>query len=293
MDTVDLSSPAGAAEPDTDLAQRVTIATRELASPDRIARRAFHGLWWTFRNGFDRALETAHHSVWANPAAAGWTHVKQSATRDVWRAQLAGGVYYAKYYVRRGGLAGVKRWLRGPTCLAEWRGGLYALRADIPAVRPAGYTEHVVCDGRPCSLLVTEALEPAYGLDEFWTAIQRDEVPQRRRQDARQLVERVAEMIAHAHQSGFEHLDMHAANILVQPLGARRYRTAFVDLQSARLGVPLDDRAVVRNLAQLNQWFRRQSSTADRLRFLRAYLRWRNEYESRFEHSRPLGLSFE
>jgi hypothetical protein len=66
----------------------------------------------------------------------------------------------------------------------------------------------------------------------------------------------------------------------------------FVDLQSARLGVPVSDRAVVRNLAQLNQWFRRHSTLADRLRFLRAYLRWRGEYETVFRLGRSLGLSF-
>ena len=49
----------------------------------------------------------------------------------------------------------------------------------------------------------------------------------------------------------------------------------------------------MRNLAQLNQWFRRHSSIGDRLRFLRAYLRWRNEYEHAFEHARPLGMPYE
>jgi tRNA A-37 threonylcarbamoyl transferase component Bud32 len=141
-------------------------------------------------------------------------------------------------------------------------------------------------------LLVAQAIEPAQPLSDFWLQLQSDEDVARRRRDVSQLTELLAEMIARAHQAGFEHLDMHAANILVQPLGPRRYRTVFVDLQVARRGVPLSDWAVVRNLAQLNQWFYKHSSASDRLRFLRAYLRWRNEFETAFEPARPLGLDF-
>ncbi|MBN2447240.1 MAG: hypothetical protein JXO22_10965, partial [Phycisphaerae bacterium] len=83
-----------------------------------------------------------------------------------------------------------------------------------------------------------------------------------------------------------------AENILVQRTAPRQYRAVFVDLHSARLGVPISDRAVVQNLAQLNQWFRRHASIGDRLRFLRAYTRWRNEFEHALSHARHLDLSF-
>jgi Ser/Thr protein kinase RdoA (MazF antagonist) len=159
-------------------------------------------------------------------------------------------------------------------------------------VRSLAYTLDVACGGRRCALLVSEAVEPALPLNEFWLQLQSDEDAARRRRDAAQLLELLAEMIARAHQAGFEHRDMHAANILVQPLATRHYRTVFVDLQSARRGTPLSDHAVVRNLAQLNQWFRRHSSAGDRLRFLRAYLRWRYEFEPVFPHARLLGLDF-
>jgi hypothetical protein len=56
--------------------------------------------------------------------------------------------------------------------------------------------------------------------------------------------------------------------------------------------VPLSDRAVVRNLAQLNQWFRKNSTMGDRIRFLRRYGYWRNEYELSCAYGRRLGLSF-
>ncbi len=253
----------------------------------------FDGLHWTIRNGFDRVLARVPARAWCDPASQGWERIKHNGSRDVWRARIGDQVFYLKYYYCRGFRATLKRWLRGPACIAEWRTGIYTLEHGIDAVRPAGYTPRLRSRGGACSLLVTEAAEPSHPLDAFWRMIQSDPDVARRRADTQQLIERLAQMIARAHQAGFEHLDMHASNILVQPIGPRQYRTLFVDLHTARMGVALDARALVRNLAQLNQWFRRHSSVGDRLRFLRAYFRWRNEFEHRAPHGRPLELTFE
>ncbi|MBI5864711.1 MAG: phosphotransferase, partial [Planctomycetes bacterium] len=251
------------------------------------------GLNWTFRGGFERILASVPAAVWKNPASQGWKLVKSNSSREVWRASIQGAAYYVKYYHCSSWRARIKRLLRGPVCLKEWRGGIFAIEQGIPAVRPAGYVGDISCNGRPASILVTEAVEAAQPLDEFWRLLQTDRDVRRRRGDTRILIDRLAALIAGSHQAGFEHLDMHPANILVQTVGPRRYRTVFVDLQSARLGVPIDDVAVVRNLTQLNQWFRRNSTTADRLRFLRAYVRWRNEHETAHAQGRPLSLSFD
>ena len=255
-------------------------------------RGVFDGLEWTYRGGFEHALERVPASAWHEPARQGWQRIKDNARREVWRAQIDGRVYYLKYYGHGDWATRLKQLLRTSACEAEWQGGIYALRAGVPAVAPAGYTTHLTRDEGPCSLLVTEAVEPAYALSDFWRQIEADRDVRRQRRDAAQMAELLGEMIAKAHQSGFEHLDMHAANILVTPVAPGRYRTLFVDLQSARRGVPISDRAVVRNLAQLNQWFRRHASIGDRLRFLRAYLRWRNEYETEFSFGRPMEVPF-
>ncbi|MFO0838835.1 MAG: lipopolysaccharide kinase InaA family protein [Phycisphaerae bacterium] len=291
MKTIDLATDAAAV---TTLESAPSAPSRLIDEPQREIRSGeFHGLSWTFRDGFDRTLTRVPAAAWTNPAERGWKRVKHNGTREVWRATIEGVGYYLKYYRRHGWAAALKEAIRGPACLTEWKGGVFALRAGIPAVRPAGFTVHAPIEGHDSALLVTEAIEPVYPLNEYWLTLQSDTDRLRRRTDAARLIEQIAEMIAHAHQAGFEHLDMHAANILVSPVSPRAYRTLFVDLQSARLGVPIDDGAVVRNLAQLNQWFRKHSTVGDRLRFLQAYLRWRNEYEHAFEHGRPIGLSFE
>ncbi len=247
---------------------------------------------WTCRDGFDELLAGLAADQFADPQARGWSCVKTNPRRDVWRAEIAGRTFYLKYYRRRATDC-VKDLFRGTACRVEWTGGLYALQHGLPAVRPVAYTPRLTYRGRPASLLVTEGLDRVCGLNEFWRLLHADDDLRRQRADVHQLIERLAEMIARAHQAGFEHLDMHAANILVQTVGPRRYRTLLVDLQCARLGMPVHDEAIVRNLAQLNQWFRKEATIGDRLRFLRAYLRWRNEYEGTFPHSRRIGLSFE
>ncbi len=253
---------------------------------------AFYGQPWTFRNGFDAVLQRTPVSAWKDPSSQGWLKIKQNSRRDVWRARIDGKVYYLKYYRGDDWATWLKGLLRESACRSEWTGGLYALRAGIAAVAPAGYTTGLHTDTGVCSLLATEAVEPAHPLNEFWEQIEADDHPARQRRDKAQLIELLGEMIARSHQAGFEHLDMHAANILVQPVAPGRYRTLFVDLHSARRGTPMDAHAVVRNLAQLNQWFRRHASVGDRLRFLRAYLRWRNEYETEFELGRPLDVPY-
>ncbi len=271
------------------------------ASPaPEVTRGAFDGLTWTYGPGGAALLSAVPAQAWTSPAAQGWQLVKHNACREVWRAVIRGTPYFLKYYFSSRWRDAVTGWFRAPACEAEREGGLFALRAGIPAVHPIAYTRDVCRApaapqrdrGSRCALLITAAVEPAQPLNEFWLQVRSDPDLARRRCDTAELTELLAQMIARAHQAGFEHLDMHAANILVQPIAPRRYRTVFVDLQSARRGVPLSDRAVVRNLAQLNQWFRRHSTVGDRLRFLRAYLRWRGEFEDRCEHSRTLGLSF-
>lgn len=270
------------------------LSQSSLCTTHIIGHATFDSLRWTFRGGFDDFLANVPQRTWATPESQpGWRLVKCNGPREVWRAPVTSQTFYLKYY-RDGGVSGVfRRIFRPSACQAEWKGGIYALRSDLAAVEPYGFAAGVRRHSGSYSLLVTQAVEPAYPLNEYWAMIQTDDDARRRRNDSHTLVDLLGELLARAHQAGFEHLDLHAANILIQPLGQRRYRPLFVDLHSARLGVAVSDRAVVRNLAQLNQWFRKNASIGDRLRFLRSYCRWRNEYEQSFPHARPLGLEFD
>lgn len=283
-------TPRSLAAPQTPARPSVTVTDERAVG--REATDTFDGRRWTYRNGFEAVLRRLPADAWTSPDARGWECVKRNSGRAVYRAQLDDRAYYLKYFFNTRLKDRIKSRLRDPISREEWRCGMFALRAGIPVVPPAAYTTDLRMQGRPCSVLVTEAVEPSWALSAFWATLQTDENVRRRRADMTQVIERVAELIARAHQAGFEHTDMHAENILVQRVGPRAYRAVFVDLHSARLDVPVSDNAVLRNLAQLNQWFRRNASIKDRLRFLRAYARLRNEFEHRYPHGRELGLSF-
>lgn len=299
MDSLELSQHSLGSHPrvmDSPAPRRAASAADRAASPRSAAderRIERDGTTWVTRGGFDTILTNIPDAEWASPAAQGWEMVKKNGAREVWRATIAGRAYYLKYYQRDSWRGAIKSFISGDAAQAEWRGGLFAMQNGIPAARPVALTSRIAREGRIWALLVSEAIEPAQGLDEFWLSIQSDENIRRRREDTGHLIEILAELIARAHQAGFEHLDMHAANILIQPLAPRRYRAVLIDLHSARLSTPLSGAAVVRNLAQLNQWFAKHSSLGDRLRFMRAYLRWRNEFEHVFPHARQLDHSFE
>lgn len=236
MDSANLTSPtlsppleAGARRPAS------AGAAGQFASGDSV-RGVFDGLAWTHRPGCERLLAETPTAVWADPHAQGWQRVKHNPRREVWRAVLHGSAYYLKYYFGRPWAGAVQRLFRPVACQAEWEGGAFAARAGIPAIRPAAYALSLRRGRRRCALLVSEAVEPAVPLDEFWLRLQSDEEAGRRRHDVAQLTERLAEMIARAHQAGFEHLDMHVANVLVQAVAPRRYRTVFVDLHMPGAG---------------------------------------------------------
>ncbi|QOJ13822.1 MAG: hypothetical protein HRU75_03820 [Planctomycetia bacterium] len=265
-------------------------ARRTDGAPQQETRSA--GLRWTTCGGFDSAVRAVEPGAWADPGGAGWQLVKRNAVREVWRATILGRDFYLKYYCSGGIRSRIKRWFGQDACRSEWAASVYAAANGIAAARPAGFTSGIRRDGRSWSLLVTHAVTPATPLDAFWRGLCSDGNVRRRRTDVEALVETLAELLARAHQSGFEHLDMHAANILVQTVAPRRYRAVFIDLHGARIDAPIGPGAVVRNLAQLNQWFSRHSSTGDRLRFLRAYLRRRHEFEHVFRHARPLETDF-
>lgn len=247
------------------------------------------GIAWTATPEFATQLEYVTGRSWQAPDAAGWDCVKSNADRSVFRMQIANSGYFIKYYRERGTRMLLRRILRGGIAGREWACGRYAARYDLPAVRPVGFADDVTWAGERCSVLVLEEFERSRPLSRYWLQLLSD-ADVFAEQSA--LLERLAELIAHAHQAGFEHRDLHPSNILVQVSGAAPPRVVLADLYNARCGRPLGLRAVARNLAQLNQWFMTRSSLAQRLRFVRAYLRWRNEYEVIHAHT-GAGLQIE
>lgn len=200
--------------------------------------------------------------------------VKSNDGREVWRVQLNCGLVFAKVYYPSRRWIWLRRLLIGSGAGREIKVARYGFQHHIRTVQPIAAAEAAVKGRRPVGILITQGLAHAQPLNEVWASL--DPAASATRRMKNLLIDRVAQLIAHAHQNGFEHTDLHAGNVLLDPTGDGDYRALFVDLHNIRIGRPVSDAAVTRNLAQFNQWFRLRTPLTDRLRFLDRYLYWRD-----------------
>lgn len=274
------SAGTEACEQDDTQSPRVTLPW--------VSRRDGRWIWW---------IREDWAALWENEDAPNWLDlehdahsecVKSNESRSVYRTLWQGRPIYVKL-ARPPRRWGRVQWcVLGSSARREHRVGQYAEAHGIPVVEIIARGESPVGVGAHGSLLVTTGLADAESLSRCWEQLNGTEGSCRRRRNL--LIDRVARLIAHAHQSGFHHLDLHAGNILIQPRGKDDLRAVFVDLQNVRIARAVSRRAVLRNLAQIHQWFSIHANLTDRWRFLRRYLSWRSCYEGRTACSRPLNL---
>lgn len=249
-----------------------------------IARRRTETHDWRVLANYEQAAFGPGAPDWfALAACADTERVKDNRNRQVWRVGLGEQVVYVKVYRDAAPAEQLKSVLRGSPAWREWQAGLYAARIGLPAIVPIACARPVKPWSGGPSVLITHAVRHVVPLDQYWLAIRDD------RRAVAELIDRLAATVARAHQGGFEHRDLHVRNLLVQTEAGARPRILLVDLHSVRLGRPVGDAAVVRNLAQLNQWFRRQASFSRRLAFLKRYLQWRHSLAAELPHGRQLG----
>jgi len=250
---------------------------------------------WHVREDYASLLDEMPPSRWSElTQCRSASLVKENDGRQVWHVRCRDREVYAKVYTTDDLLARIKRWVRGPACLSEWRVAEYAQRYDLPAVEPVACGYRRSFRGGASCVLLTAAIPDAVPLNQYWTELNAITDPVRRHRRADAIIGAVAGLIAAAHQSGFRHVDLHAGNLLVADDASQenRPKVYFVDLHGVRVGRPVSDRAVIRNLAQLNQWFRRHAGLTQRIRFLRRYLEARARLHDRSPYARKLGLDF-
>lgn len=204
--------------------------------------------------------------------------VKIGHRRRVWRIRGEGRTVFAKVYELSGWLESIKRRLLGSPAQREWRAARWAIERGVSVVTPlaAGQCRS---PSRRCVFL-TEELAGSRTVPEVWEHASNADGPSCRSAVKRQLIDAVAQLLAHAHRVGFLHRDGHAQNMLafsVEVPGAGLCtRVAYVDLLGARTySGQVPDRLAAGALAQLDQNAHRLATRTQRLRFLRCYLRHR------------------
>ncbi len=258
----------------------------------RPVRIAVNGKIWHVRPGWEWLVYGQRAPNWlhliAEPNAE---PIKRNAAREVWRVRVEGQDYFAKLY-RETGLSGkIRSLFRGTGCKLEWRASRHALKHQIATVDPIAYGEVGLRGLGGPGIFITHGLPQALPLNEYWQRKVLTAPLSRRREVVNAVIEAAATAVARAHQFGFHHRDLHAGNLLATEEPDGRPRVVFVDLHNVRVGRRVPDDSAIRNLAQLNQWFRLRATRTDRLRFQRFYMAFREELSRRTGSGPSIQLS--
>lgn len=239
----------------------------------RWIRRA-QGRWsWHLRSDWARVLDAPDAPDWANLKDDSRAElVKANDGRQVWRVQWGKHLLFAKVCRPGRSWPVVRRWLFGPDAVREKRVADYAAAHGVKTVTPIAVATAPFRRREPVSILITLGLPHATALNEFWSQI--NDLPNTR-QKRNEVIDAAARLIACAHENGLEHSDLHAGNVLIEANGQLPCQALFVDLINIRTRRLVGTDAMLRNLAQFNQWFRSHATVTDRVRFLVRYLDWR------------------
>jgi hypothetical protein len=292
--TSSLRPPDPIGEPTSGLSQRHPPARSdgtEYSWPS--VKIAVNGVTWRVRHGWEWLVY--------GPSAPNWLHliaephaepVKRNVAREVWRVTVNGQEFFAKLYRERGLRGKLRSAVRGPGCSLEWRAGEYARKHGVATVEQIAFGIVGRRGLGGLGILVTRALPAAMPLNMYWERNVLSASPKQRQRRANAIIEATASAVARAHQCGFHHRDLHAGNLLAAVGQDDVPFVVFVDLHNTRLSRHVHDRLAIRNLAQLNQWFRTRATRADRLRFLRHYIAFRNELSRRASSGPTIELNY-
>jgi Lipopolysaccharide kinase (Kdo/WaaP) family len=197
--------------------------------------------------------------------------VKTGPHRTVYRLNLAEGEFYVKHFRVPDLKALVRNAILGSPAEREWNAAFEVAALGLPTFEPAGLgifrSKGIARDG----YLVSRAISDAIPLDQFLlTEFQAFSGP-RQAQVRQQLAAELGRIAATLHQNRIEHVDLHAANLLVRMNGPAQPSVSLIDLHSVRFRRIMTARAREGNLAALNQFFAGRATRSDRLRFFKAY----------------------
>jgi len=227
---------------------------------------------WCVRERWRTVLFGAHAPDWFQlEGEANAELVKRGQQRAVWRVQIDDAVYYAKVFEGAGPGDRVKNLVMGRSAEREWRALIRAEACGVPVVKALAVG--LVDVELNKAVLITQALPEAVRLTEVWMKRVVKAKLDRRREAAADLIPRVADLFAKAHEAGFLHPDAHPQNVLIDGGESGSPQAVFADVHDAGFrNRPLTLNQGLESLAHLDQFFRRFATKRERLRFLRAYL---------------------
>ena len=202
--------------------------------------------------------------------------VKRGAGRTIHRVRLPGLDFYVKHFRSPRLTTLVHHMFRQGRAEKEFTLAAVLDRCHVNTVYPLALGERRRRGVLVESWLVTEAIPNGLTLfdlieNHVGTPALPDTVELRRH-----IADELARLAATVHDHGIEHRDLHERNIVVQPAGAGRFRFFLLDLHELRRHRTLSWALARRELTRMGRYFTIRTTHADRLRFLKAYLRERH-----------------
>jgi tRNA A-37 threonylcarbamoyl transferase component Bud32 len=198
--------------------------------------------------------------------------VKSGPHRIVRRVELAEGLaIYIKHNLLPDARAWLRQCVRPSKARMEMELALALAQRGIPTIEPLALGEQEAAFGAGASYLVTRALEGTQTLNTLMAVAATTMSQQEQTRLRQRLAIALGRFVARLHEAGVKHGDFHAANILVRLDDNGHPHFWLIDLNTLKLGAPLDWGAARENLVMLARWFMTRVSRPDRLRFWQAY----------------------
>ena len=159
----------------------------------------------------------------------------------------------------------LKNLLRPSSALRSWLNGHQLLDRGIATARPLVLIQQRKYGISTTGYVVFEAVPDAHDISSAF-------LQSTSRCEKNAHIERIADLVRTMHERGVSHRDLKAPNILLN----QEASPVLIDLVGVRTYRSITRKVLVRDLARLNLSFHNAPavSRADRLRFLRCYLRW-------------------
>jgi serine/threonine protein kinase len=226
---------------------------------------------WQIRPGLEHlfAPEGLRLNEWL---AAGRAHIiKHGPHRTVYHVILPGLDFYLKHNRLADCRARLRELVRPSKARIEYEHAREVAARQVPTFEPLALGEPSRGSAARDSFLITRALPETRPLHSFLETSLPQWPPPRQARLRQRLAVALAQLLAHMHDTGIAHHDLHPGNLLLRLDADDRVELFLIDLHAVRIGSPLAWRARRANLILLNRWFSLRSQRANRLRFWRIY----------------------
>ena len=219
--------------------------------------------------GYFWFLEPAGHALFGanGPKLDGESVVvKSNLQRTISRVALPGGTVYVKTCRANTLRSWAREVLRPAKAKLEFDNALSLARLGIATVEPLAWgSRSRTWPGE--SVLITRERAGAQPFEDYFGRT----ITTRSNRERFSVFREFGAFLAKLHEAGVTHPDPHPGNFLIEFDSANRPQFVLMDLHAIRFGEPLDWPQSRDNLTVLNRWFQLRASSADRLRFWKAY----------------------